>query len=181
MKDDFNFRPFRAYTRGWRNNNPLNIRYVSANDWVGRLKRLIKRDKDFEEFYYVFFGYRAALMLLLRYFYVNNLRTPMKIVSRWAPPNENETKLYALKVVSVLNHRKSEGWENHHIAEAVPSPFKDAGYWVDFVEGMTLVESGKMPDDDDEHTKMRGAISKAFKALLETKTVKAWRMKYEKS
>ena len=84
MKDDFNFRPFRTYTRGWRNNNPLNIRYASANDWVGRLKRLIKRDKDFEEFTFVFFGYRAALLLLLRYFYVNNLRTPMKIVSEQA-------------------------------------------------------------------------------------------------
>ena len=181
MGKEFNFRAFRTYTRGWRNNNPLNIRYSKENDWVGKLKPLIKRDKDFEEFTFVSFGYRAALLLLLRYYYVNNLRTPMKIVSRWAPPNENETKLYALKVAAVLNHRKSEGWENHHIAEVVPSPFKDAGYWVDFVEGMTLVESGKMPDDDENHTQMRAVIAERLERILNLPTVKAWRKRYEKS
>lgn len=80
--------------RGVRNNNPLNIRYVKANKWLGRVSR--KSDQDFEEFKSMEYGYRAAFVLLHKYILLYNLHTILDIVSRWAPQSDgNNTIAYA--------------------------------------------------------------------------------------
>ena len=70
-------------------NNPLNIRYNKANCWLGQ----IEPRKGFCQFKELFYGYRAAVLLVLRYFKFN-VNTIRLVVSRWAPSIENNTDAY---------------------------------------------------------------------------------------
>lgn len=76
--------------RGIRNNNPLNIRI--GNSWKGEVKN--PTDTAFEQFTEMRFGVRAAFIILKRYIDRYKLNTIEKIVSRWAPDNENLTEKY---------------------------------------------------------------------------------------
>lgn len=82
--------------RGIRNNNPLNIRYVPANKWQGRVE--VKKDKEFEEFKTMYHGYRAAIKLIYNYMQ-KGLYTIPTIISKWAPLSENQTASY-IRIVS---------------------------------------------------------------------------------
>ncbi len=78
--------------RNWRNNNPLNIRR-SADKWQGLVTH--STDKSFAQFEKIEYGWRAAFMLLCRkYYYTYHLNTIAKIISRWAPAQENNTQTY---------------------------------------------------------------------------------------
>ena len=78
--------------RGIRNNNPLNIRR-SGDKWQG-LKTL-QEDKEFFQFETIEWGWRAAFVILCKTYYGKyKLRTIRDIVSRWAPPKENNTPAY---------------------------------------------------------------------------------------
>ena len=76
--------------RGYRNNNPLNIRYSQFNAWKGKVANT---DGTFEQFIDMAYGYRAALYLLRKYIRQGH-NTVAKIISRWAPENENNTTAY---------------------------------------------------------------------------------------
>ena len=78
-------------TRGLRNNNPLNIR-LSRTPWQGEVRP--SQDKAFCRFRSPAYGYRAALKLLRNYSLVHGCHTVRTIISRWAPPSENDTKGY---------------------------------------------------------------------------------------
>ncbi|MCQ2346244.1 MAG: structural protein P5 [Paludibacteraceae bacterium] len=78
-------------TRAIRNNNPLNIRYSKSNYWIGKLHTT---DPEFEQFESMELGFRAAILLMQRYIADYKLNTIEKIVTRWAPPSENNTKGY---------------------------------------------------------------------------------------
>lgn len=80
--------------RGVRNNNPGNLRVSHANNWRGKLRGSTKRDKQFEEFETLEYGYRALLITLRNYITKHKLRTLRQIIARWAPPNENDTEAY---------------------------------------------------------------------------------------
>ena len=82
--------------RGLRNNNPLNIR-ISTSNWVGKRKE--NTDGVFEQFISKEYGIRAAIILVRRYIGEYGLNTIEKIVSRWAPSNENDTAKYIETVV----------------------------------------------------------------------------------
>ena len=78
--------------RGYRNNNPLNIRYSWANPWKGKV--LNNTDGLFEQFTNMAYGYRAALYLIRKYIR-NGYNTVEKIISRWAPESDgNYTQSY---------------------------------------------------------------------------------------
>lgn len=83
-------------TRGMRNNNLLNIR-ISTDKFQGEVQP--SQDKEFKQFETAAYGYRAAFRILKTY--INNYKcdTIRKIISRWAPTNENHTENY-IKVVS---------------------------------------------------------------------------------
>lgn len=88
--------------RGVRNNNPLNIRFVKKNNWEGRCD--IKHDKDFEEFRVMYYGYRAAFLLLHKYMYLYKLNCIYDVVSRWAPTSDgNDVVSYANRVSAKIN------------------------------------------------------------------------------
>lgn len=81
--------------RGIRNNNPLNIR--KGSNWKG--ERPIQKDKAFEEFVSMEYGIRAGFYILRKYVtgyfgLTDKFNTIEKIITRWAPPSENNTRAY---------------------------------------------------------------------------------------
>ena len=79
--------------RGLRNNNPLNIRH-SADRFRGEIAGT---DKSFKTFSSLAYGYRAAFVILGTYL-SQGCNTIEKIISRWAPPAENDTESYISQV-----------------------------------------------------------------------------------
>ena len=77
--------------RGYRNNNPLNIRINPGNNWKGKI--LANTDGVFEQFISMPYGFRAALVLFRNYIRKGD-NTLAKIVAKWAPPTENHTGIY---------------------------------------------------------------------------------------
>ena len=78
---------------GVENRNPLNIRYSPANHWRGQHPTHPHR-KGFCRFLTFDHGYRAAILLIQNYIRRYGCNTPEKIMTRWAPPSENNTFLY---------------------------------------------------------------------------------------
>ena len=82
--------------RGLRNNNPLNIRR-SGDKWQGL--RVLQEDREFFQFSEMKYGWRAAFRLLCHTYYGKyKLRTIRAIITRWAPPKENDTEVYIRRV-----------------------------------------------------------------------------------
>ncbi|MFH7010289.1 hypothetical protein ACHRV5_00370 [Flavobacterium sp. FlaQc-52] len=100
-------------TRGIRNNNPGNLRLVATNNWVGKISYLNNTDTDkaFEQFTEVKFGIRAMLRVV-----INNIDkgndTISKIISRYAPSVENDTKTYIGAVSKELRLNPDEKIKN---------------------------------------------------------------------
>lgn len=114
--------------RGIRNNNPLNIRI--GNSWLGEVKN--PTDKEFEQFVHVCYGLRAGFILLRRYINRYRLNTIEKIISRWAPGNENNTHSYIDQVAKSMN-----------IAPDTPLHYKDRETMCALVYAMVYVENGQ--------------------------------------
>lgn len=103
-------------TRGLRNNNPGNIREGKGDStfWVG--ERATDDDPSFEEFISMPHGIRAATVLFRNYQSLYGLNSIRKMITRWAPPNENDTAAYIARVVArtgippdaVLNLRSAQ-------------------------------------------------------------------------
>ena len=81
--------------RGLRNNNPLNIR-LSSDRWQGQIapSSSPRGEKVFCQFISVEWGLRAAFCLLRTYAIKYRLCSVRDIISRWAPPSENNTQDY---------------------------------------------------------------------------------------
>lgn len=83
--------------RGYRNNNPLNVRKNAANAWKGKV--VPGTDPAFEQFITMAYGYRCALYLLRKYIGQGH-NTIRKIITKWAPPSENSTNSYINNVAT---------------------------------------------------------------------------------
>lgn len=91
--------------RGYRNNNPLNIRINSANNWKGR--KLPNTDGDFEQFINILYGYRAAIITLNNYI-SSGYDTLEKIINRWAPAKDhNDPQEYMQSIYSTTGYLPS--------------------------------------------------------------------------
>lgn len=97
-------------TRGIRNNNPGNIRH-GGNAWYGL--RAKQTDTEFVQFDDVKWGVRAVARTLLTYGRARRAKdgspidTLAEIITRWAPPRENDTKAY-INSVSVATGFKPD-------------------------------------------------------------------------
>lgn len=78
-------------TRAERNHNPGNIRRCGVRY---RGERRPSRDPAFKEFESDEWGYRAMFVLLESYRRRYSIDTLRGIVTRWAPPLENDTESY---------------------------------------------------------------------------------------
>ena len=76
-----------------KNNNPGNIRFSSANPWRGQIAGAVSSPPGFVVFDSLENGYRA-LMILLQNYISGGFNTIEKIITRYAPPAENNTQAY---------------------------------------------------------------------------------------
>ena len=125
-----------ALPRGIRNNNPLNI--VKGNNWKG--ERPVQTDKVFEEFESLEMGLRAGFVLLRNYINGTKKRprkynTIRKIITRFAPPTENNTESYIRNVCK---------WTGLHPDEVIK--FEERNKMVAIVHAMCRVECGESID-----------------------------------
>ena len=118
-------------TRGERNNNPLNIRRSKAQ-WLGM--RDFPTDKQFCEFQNITWGFRAAFILLSTYYLKHKCCTIRQVITRWAPPSENNTANY-IDVVCSATHLRPD--------DLLPAPLKDMNTWCAIVRAMAKMECGK--------------------------------------
>ncbi len=98
--------------RGYRQNNPLNIRYVAANKWRGRV--LDGEPGPYEEFTSMAEGYRAAAIILTKYFDRDGLSTPRQIVAKFAPAeDDNDVGAYLKTIERVSGFPADEELDLH--------------------------------------------------------------------
>ncbi|WP_193368494.1 hypothetical protein [Pelagibius marinus] len=95
--------------RGIRNNNPGNIKRADGIQWKGLadeddMNIVQKRETTFCVFSEPKWGLRALARVLRNYQRLHNLRTTLQMISRWAPPSDNNlTQTYAEAVANYLN------------------------------------------------------------------------------
>jgi hypothetical protein len=106
----------------------MNIRI--GNNWQG--EKTPNTDGTFEQFTEMKWGLRAAFIILRRYIQKYNLNTIEKIVSRWAPSTENNTKAYIRKVC------QETGFES-----TMPLDASSCCEMVALVDAMCFVENGQ--------------------------------------
>lgn len=135
-------------SRGIRNNNPLNIRHGKSR-WEGRTQ--VQTDAEFVTFTTMAFGYRAAWKLMetyrLRLRQEDKSYTLENIISRWAPPEDNnDTHAYLRTVIRLLDYKVGG-------RQPLPSTRTKEGHRVfaRILAAMTCVECGiKMNEVDRE-------------------------------
>ncbi len=120
--------------RGLRNNNPGNIR---RNSDVFQGEKT-SSDKEFKQFKSMAYGYRAIFKILSNYYRNYKLDTIRKMIGRWAPENENNTKAY-IKAVS----------DYAGIPADDPIYVNDREQMIRIVAGMSKVENGREADMSD--------------------------------
>ena len=118
-------------TRGIRNCNPLNIRR-SSDQWQGLCAQ--QQDKAFCQFKQMEYGWRAALSLLTRTYYIKyHLCTIRSIVERWAPRSENDTDAY-INHVSQLSGIAPD--------QSLGAPQQHPENWLLLAAAMAIQENG---------------------------------------
>ena len=148
--------------RGTRNNNPLNIRH-SADQWQGA--RAEQTDKAFVQFETMAYGYRAAWKTLESYWkYFHNLPKPFNvrnIITRWAPPTENDTENYIRMVLRLSGLGGNESF---------PQPSRATSYerMELLVRAMTTMECG-IPYKEVDVEAIREGFDLAFPGMRKVK------------
>ena len=119
---------------GIRNNNPLNIR-VGKSKWQGeRPLPAPPLGECFCKFESIEWGLRAAFCLLRTYATKYRLYSVRDIITRWAPPSENDTTSYIRHVCQLTGFGG-----NQRLTE------KD---WPRLVKAMARMECGVELEDD---------------------------------
>ena len=116
---------------GIRKNNPLNIRR-SKDQWQGMRRE--QTDPAFCQFENLAYGWRAAFKLLTRtYYHTYRLFTIRAIVTKWAPPNENNTRAYVENVSRLTGIGPDE---------PLGIPSESPARWIALGAAMAIQENG---------------------------------------
>lgn len=121
-------------SRGIRNNNPGNL--DKGDDWQGLADE--QPDPRFCTFISPLWGIRALAKVLLTYQRKHNKHTIREIISRWAPPHENDTEAY-IKAVSA----------HVHVIPDAPISLEDRTTMFLLVEAIIKHENGQQPYSGD--------------------------------
>jgi len=113
--------------RGLSNFNPGNIR-IGGQKFIGEKDK--STDKAFRQFVTMAFGYRA-MFVLLRNYIKNGNNTIVKIISKYAPSNENNTTAYINAV------EKGSGINSNTIIQ-----INDLDSLTKIIMAMSMVENG---------------------------------------
>ena len=132
--------------RAVRNQNPLNLR-KSADKWQGLSP--VQADAEFLCFVDAHHGIRAGARNLLTYYRKYKLSTVQGIVSRWAPPeDDNDTGAYVSSVCASLGVAAEDGLD-----------LEDPSVLAALVTAMIRVECGSVPYDNET---IRTAVNAAY-------------------
>lgn len=115
-------------SRGLDNRNPGNIRRSRVR-YRGEVRP--SRDPEFKQFESVAWGYRAMFVLLDAYRRRYGLNTVRGMISRYAPPSENDTARYVRTVCEMTGIGPDERIDTRDRAAMVP-----------LVAAMSYVENG---------------------------------------
>lgn len=139
-------------SRGFKNNNPGNIRKNKRNPWVGKIEN--GTDSAFEQFVYPEFGIRAMMKLFVTYSKRYKLNTITKILSRYAPNNENDTEKY----IQFVSQKTGKGAND-------PLDMTNEQEMSEFIKSLIQMENGSQPYNDQQ-------ISTGIKMAFDQSVVK---------
>lgn len=122
--------------RGIRNNNPGNIRH--GTNWQGLNPDGRKIDPAFCVFTAPVYGIRALAKVLTNYGKIHNLNTVRQIISRYAPPNENQTAAYIQSVAKQLG-----------VYPDTIIDIEERGVLTVFIKAIIRMENGIQPYSDE--------------------------------
>ncbi|NHB92958.1 structural protein [Photorhabdus cinerea] len=132
-------------SRGIRNNNPGNIRW--GDYWQGLVPGSQRTDKSFCQFASPEYGIRAIIKILQNYHKKYGINTVSGIISRYAPPNENNTEGYVNRVCK----------DTGVTCDQAINVF-DRAFMAKLIKAIITVENGSQPYSDE-------VIDKAFSLL----------------
>ena len=125
-------------TRGQRNCNPLNIRRVAGQHWQGELLPSPMGEGSGERLFVQFagleYGLRAAFCILATYRNKYHAVCIEDIITRWAPPTENDTRKYISDLCRLTGFGSKERLTENE--------------WPKLVQAMALLESGMKLSED---------------------------------
>lgn len=121
-------------TRGLRNNNPGNIR-INNELFLGEVQP--SQDNSFKQFSDMQYGYRAIFVILGTYL-SRGVNTISKIISCWAPENENNTESYISTVEKQSGIHRNQVLTSYSRIE-----------YIKIVAAISFVENGIKPDLND--------------------------------
>jgi len=121
--------------RGIRNNNPGNIRHGS--NWQGLNPNSRNIDPAFCVFTSSVYGIRALAKVLINYKKIHSLNTVRQIISRYAPPNENQTTAYIQSVAKQLG-----------VVPDTVINVEERGVLTVFIKAIIRMENGIQPYSD---------------------------------
>ena len=117
--------------RGIRNNNPGNIRW--GENWLGLKQDGKEQDPSFCVFTNAVYGIRALAKVLINYKKLYGLK-----ISRYAPPNENQTQVYIQSVSKQIGRYPDE-----------PIDIEERGILTVFIKAIVRIENGIQPYKDE--------------------------------
>lgn len=133
---EYNMKENKRLPRGYRNNNPLNIIYdangdgKADNNWKGQTG--VEPGGRFAQFVDLAHGYRAAFVLLRGPGYIGKgFNTIEKIITKFAPPEENDTAGYIESV------SRMTGIPKDHVISR-----NDKDTLTSIVYAMSIIENG---------------------------------------
>lgn len=135
---EIGYRPVASDPRGIRNSNPGNIR-VSSDTWDGTASEaerepFQKGEATFVVFRSAAYGIRAMIKILRTYRSSYGATTVRNIITRWAPPSENDTESYIETVCE---------WTGFDaVTEIDPNRSDDV---LPMCKAIIRMENGKMP------------------------------------
>lgn len=122
---------------------------MSSIKWQGQIDG---HDPDFVTFDTPQDGIRAMTKILISYQKNDRCLTIRQIISRWAPPEENDTNSYVLAVGQSVNWPVDTPIDLLH----------DRQRMVNFVKAIITHENGQQPYDS---TLVANAVSSAFEGV----------------
>lgn len=123
-------------SRGIRNNNPGNIRW--GDDWQGLDSEGRQKDAVFCVFKVPEYGIRALAVLLQNYQKKYGLHDVQSIISRYAPPVENDTEAYIDSVCLKLS-----------VKPDTPVDVSEPGIMLNLLKAIIRHENGEQPYSDE--------------------------------
>jgi hypothetical protein len=123
----------KMFPRGIYLNNPGNIE-LADDHWVGMAK--LQTDDRFIRFLSPVYGLRAMMKVLITYGRKHELTTISEVITRWAPPRENNTDAYIAHVAKRMKISPNQAID-----------LEDLDTLIRLAKAITMHENGYPPEE----------------------------------